>query len=692
MFPAIKHPSEGTVCRAIFLLCLLLNLGFSSVGWRNSPLEIHEFRQVQTALTARAIQEDGWSLAYPMPVFGPPWSAPMEFPFYQVCVARVATLTGLAIEPAGRLVALAFLYLALPACFGLAGLVGLSPARRWLALGLILVSPIYLYYSRTIMIESTALCACAWFLLAYVRTLERDTGGWLAAAMVFGVLASLAKITTFIVFLAVAFVYTLWLLQHGWRAGGGRWPRVRPILWRGLAATVPAVIAGTAWVRFADIVKLSNPLSAFLASGPMSAFNFGTWHQRLSPEFWTRMGASTTTSVLTGFNLALITLFGLIGGREAQGRVTLLIAGFVAGPLIFSNLYFVHDYYFYASAVFLLGALAVAWNRVLDSPWFSRGAKWTIIGLSLGLQVLDYTQAYLFIQNRPLAPPAELPAILAAVTQPDDVVLVYGRDWESKIAWFAHRRTIMITDAMAQDITALNRVLDQLGSSHVTALVVTGEMRRYPDFFIPLLKRLQLHPLATLMSQDTLVYLAERQLMSAVSLLEPMPLQVFRFVAPGDDSTIPRGRYLVERLPDRRVVDMMSPAPAVILHPFGLTRNEVGGKSVFNAHVPTDVIFDLPKGAGGAYAEFGVLPAAYAGKNSTEGMEFRVEWVSPEGKHRILCSTYLSPSQLPSDRGQKQLRVQLPHGATGQLWFRTLPGPTGSIAFAWGYWARIELR
>ena len=137
---------------------------------------------------------------------------------------------------------------------------------------------------------------------------------------------------------------------------------------------------------------------------------------------------------------------------------------------------------------------------------------------------------------------------------------------------------------------------------------------------------------------------------------------------------------------------MMSPAPAVILHPFGLTRNEVGGKSVFNAHVPTDVIFDLPKGAGEAYAEFGVLPEAYAGKNSTEGMEFRLEWVSLEGKHRILCSIYLSPSRFPSDRGQKNLRVRLPPGARGQLWFRTLPGPTGSIAFAWAYWARIEFR
>jgi hypothetical protein len=124
--------SENTACVGLFIFSVVLNLVFSSVGLRHSLLEVHDFRQVQTALTARCLQEEGWSLAYPTPLFGPPWSAPMEFPFYQVCVARFGALTGLPLEPAGRLVALGFLYLSLPAWFGLAGLLGLPPARRWL--------------------------------------------------------------------------------------------------------------------------------------------------------------------------------------------------------------------------------------------------------------------------------------------------------------------------------------------------------------------------------------------------------------------------------------------------------------------------------------------------------------------------------------------------------------------------------
>ncbi|HTO02414.1 MAG TPA: hypothetical protein VL069_01875, partial [Opitutus sp.] len=280
----MRRLDERNVCIGVFILSVLLNLGFSSVGLRNSLLEIHEFRQLQTAYSTRYIQSDGFSLAYPTPLFGPPWSAPMEFPLYQVCVAQFVKLTGLPLEPAGRLVSLAFLFLGLPAGFGLAGLLALPPHRRWLFLSLILLSPGYLYYSRSFLIESTALCVSAWFLLGYCKALQLRSRGWLAAAVGFGIAAALTKVTTLIVFLVVAAAYTLHLL---WK--DARDPTTRPRLWGtilfALAATIPAVAIGTAWVHFSDAVKLSNPLSADLVSANLWTFNFGTWHQRLSGQF-----------------------------------------------------------------------------------------------------------------------------------------------------------------------------------------------------------------------------------------------------------------------------------------------------------------------------------------------------------------------------------------------------------------------
>jgi len=181
---------QGRVCFGFFLGCVIANLWFSSVGWRHNLLELHEFRQLQTALTVRTMLREGWQLAYPTPLFGPPWSAPMEFPLYQICVARLAASMGWPLEPVGRLVSLAFFYLALPAFYLLLRALNVAAPRRWLFLGLLLITPVYLYYSRAFMIESAAFCAAVWFLYVSVRACETSRAAWTVAAIAFASLAA----------------------------------------------------------------------------------------------------------------------------------------------------------------------------------------------------------------------------------------------------------------------------------------------------------------------------------------------------------------------------------------------------------------------------------------------------------------------------------------------------------------------
>jgi hypothetical protein len=619
----------------------------------------------------------------------------MEFPFYQFCVAKFGLRTGLPLEPAGRLVALGFLYLSLPAWFGLAGLLCLPPARRWLLLSLILLSPAYLYYSRSFMIESTALCASAWFLLAYCRALEWRRGLWLAAAVVLGAIAALAKVTTLIVFLVPAVIFTC--LQLWWAsrpAATSRWPGVQRIIGRGFAAVAPAVIIGAAWVRFSDSVKASNPLTRSFLSGALGQFNFGTLGQRLSFSTWEQMLRHTSLAVLPLINLGLVAVFALILSRAHRLVSLLLVLSFLSGPLIFTNLYFVHDYYFYASGVFLLGALVLAWSQILDLEAFSLAARWAAVGASLGIQVLSYTLTYLPAQQKPLHEPPELGAILAAATHPEDVVLIYGRDWEAHVPYYAHRRAVMILDNRIGDTQARDQVLDRIAPGRVTALVVTGEMRRNRSFFMPLIQRLKLHPEVLLLSDDTVLYLAENRLNEALPRLEVLPLHTFQFDAPTEinDGVITRKRYLTAALKDRQFVAMMHPAPQQIIHPFGLAVHTVEGRTVFNAHAPTDLVFRIPAGATQAIADFGILPDAYEGKNETDGVEFRVEIAAPDGTRTTIASLYLDPLRSTNDRGTREMKVALPAGSTGDLWFRTLPGPANNIACDWAYWAGIEIR
>ncbi len=125
-----------------------------SQAWNASILDRYEFRQVQTALSAFWVIQDGFRLDYLTPIFGPPWSIPMEFPIYQWSIAALVGLTHMPLEQAGRLLSVLFFVATLPAVYDLLALAGLSASRRLLALALILSAPVYLFYTRTVMIET----------------------------------------------------------------------------------------------------------------------------------------------------------------------------------------------------------------------------------------------------------------------------------------------------------------------------------------------------------------------------------------------------------------------------------------------------------------------------------------------------------------------------------------------------------
>ena len=56
---------------------------------------ISDFRETQTAFGVRSILRNGMSVfRADVPVFGPPWKLPFEFPVFQYCAAVVAQIFG----------------------------------------------------------------------------------------------------------------------------------------------------------------------------------------------------------------------------------------------------------------------------------------------------------------------------------------------------------------------------------------------------------------------------------------------------------------------------------------------------------------------------------------------------------------------------------------------------------------------
>jgi hypothetical protein len=686
--------AERAWCIGLFIACAALNLWFSSVGLRNNLMEGHEFRQTQTALTAQYFQRDGWRLDYPLPLFGPPWSAPMEFPLYQYCAARFGTLAALPLEPAGRLVSLAFFYLTLPALFLLLGHFPLPPHRRWLFLALVLVSPAYVYYSRSFMIESTALCAAAWFLHAYCRSLLTPRPGWIAWAAVSGALAAITKGTTFMIFLVPAAGFTLLQLWRSRRARTGSWAATRTLVITGLAAAIPAVLAGAAWLHFGDTVKAGNPLSRFLLTSELRPWAFGTLAERCSPSFWETILGTTTTSTLHAANLLLFVTLGLLVRRPVRNGCWLLAGCFLAGPLLLANLYLIHDYYFYATGIFLLAGMALAWSELLELPSVSPAGKWLVIMIGLAVQAHGFAHSYFLLQDPRRPEPPELARVLAATTRPDDVVLIYGLDWNPVVPYYAGRRAIMVSGSYVNDPSALDAVVRRLPRGSIGAIVNVGEISRSPASLQTLARALDLGDEPLLTSDDTQVYLAHRQIPAAARSLAQVRLVRFSLKLPADDEVagVKRRHYFVAKSADAAPFDMMSPLPLEVVAPFGIAVSLVDGKRVFNAHAPTDVIFEIPPGARTIHVGYGLLPEAYENGHSSEGVQFIVEWAPPGGRHQVLFDRFLNPSSRPEDRGLHAAAIPVPAGATGRLVFRTLPSPRNDISFNWAYWTELTIK
>ncbi len=676
----------------LFLLCLAVNLGCSLIGWDHSLRERHESRQVQTAMSARYLQREGWSLDYPLPLFGPPWSAPFEFPVYQYGAALVADLTRLPLESAGRLTALLFFYLALPALFLLQEFLPIPRDRWWLLPALLLVSPVYIYYSRCFMIESAALATSAWFLLGFCRSLARPGWIWPAATLFLGVLAALTKFTTLVVFLVPAALFTLRLLGPA----GGSSPRPRPLLSIPVMAALlaaGALTAGLLWTRHADAVKASNPLATAFVSSGLRSFVFGPLGQRLELPFWQRIAEHSTAAIMPAANAVILALFGLILTRRTRPVVLVLLLSFLSGPLIFANLHAVHDYYFYSCGVFALMALAVAWSDLLDQGHFPVAARGAVVVFSLLIQFITYTGHYLPAQRLPTVDAPELAPVLREITAPDDIVLVFGQDWNPMLAFFADRRAIMVVDRFFEEAWRLDEVLQRVDPRRVTALVVTGNLRHYPAALRPYSASFGLSDHPVLIGPDTHLYVAKPLVNAVRTRMETTPLKSYTLADTGTEAVqTPRQRFKLANVSDSRITQMMHPLPQEIFHPFGPFAHDLEQRVVSDAHAPTDFLFEIPPRATRAEIEFGILPGAYTGEQPTDGVEFQVALAEPDSYQRILFTRELRPVQNPGDRGIQSATVALPAKAAGQLIFRTRPGPSGSIASDWAFWARIDIR
>jgi len=188
--------------RGVILVAIVVSLTVLLSGLALPLADLHSFRQSQTAISAYWLLHGGPLLDYWTPVLGPPWTAPFEFPLFQWIVAALVRATSIPLDMAGRLTSYAWLILALYPARGLAQDFRLPRLTFPIFATLYLLSPVYLFWGRSFLIETQAVTLSLLFLWWGCRAIERKDTRWLVLSAAAGVLAMLTKITTALPFAA----------------------------------------------------------------------------------------------------------------------------------------------------------------------------------------------------------------------------------------------------------------------------------------------------------------------------------------------------------------------------------------------------------------------------------------------------------------------------------------------------------
>jgi hypothetical protein len=352
-------------------------------------VETDHFRQTETALTAYWMVRQGWQLAYQTPGWGYPWSAPIEFPIYQALVALIVRMSGLPLEPVGRLVSFAFLIGCAWPAFMLGRRLKMPSEAAWVFCALLWSSPLYLVWGRTFMIETAAL----FFTLAaipYLLDLRYPNASLQSAVLAafWGTLGMLQRSVAAGPTLLVLGVVVLVSVLRASRASES----LRRIALLALGIGLPLAI-GVIWTAYSDLIKSHNFVGQELTLRFRLSHRYvGTLAQRfnlgdLKEIFWNRMLAQNAA----GF-IGVALLAGVLLSRQCPVRTFVWVCLILTAlpVILFFDVSLLLDYYQVPSVVFLIAALTLS-----CVVWLPKVIRWRGI-VPMTATVLVMTNVFVF--------------------------------------------------------------------------------------------------------------------------------------------------------------------------------------------------------------------------------------------------------------------------------------------------------
>jgi hypothetical protein len=436
---------------------ILLCIAIGSVAYATSlalmhanqlPLDVHAFRQTQTAITAYWFMQEGFKLAYETPVAGAPWSIPFEFPIYQLLVATTSKLFGLPLDFAGRIVSYLFLVLCLIPAKSIMNNLQLPNSVFYIFAAILFSAPVYVYWSRTFMIETTALFFAV-AAIKYFFDAMQDGASFksLSLYVLFITLSVLQKATTGLPVLAfISMMFVIFEIRKTGSIGKFLFS-IRPFVVF-ICFVIPLGV-GVAWVFYTDHIKSLNVFGGQITSSALSNWNWGSIEQKFSSDLWIKvLWERVFETNIAGILGVSILLMAFLSRSDLRLKVIVFLSvslGLIP-LLLFTNLHIVHDYYQSANVIFFIFAIAVALGGII-APAIGMLATISLLAFILISNYVALFGGYMpqiksvFTKDKPELAVGD---ILKRELSEEMQFVAFGNDWSSTFGYIAQRKSFTV--------------------------------------------------------------------------------------------------------------------------------------------------------------------------------------------------------------------------------------------------------
>lgn len=432
------------VYKAAFWISLAISFGFL-LRWIGLPLlDAHGFRQTQTAINAYYLLKDFDIFHYQTPVLGYPWSLPFEFPIYQALVVLLCKFTHINLEISGRIVSWSGYILTLYPIYKICRKFEQDKNLFYIISSLYLLSPTYLFWGRTFMIETTTVFFAAMFLWYFIKLVDEKKPLDFVLCLIFSLLCALSKVTTYPAFVMAGGIYLCYKIFKEKKVD---YFLILKLAFIGIITLIPVSL----WIHHTDVLKMQNLLGATLTSKSLSAWNYGTLSQRLSLEFYRVLVFERIIPCVFGNIFAFILALAafILAPRNYKKIVAVFILVFLAPIAVFSNLYYIHTYYLCANAIFLIAAIGISIFAMTKTNKTKLAVPLFVIILVIMFMSVDFRS----IKNSRDHVYYQLAKIVKNNTPENSALVVMGIDWSSEIHYYSQRKGLGVPFNIKDEIS-----------------------------------------------------------------------------------------------------------------------------------------------------------------------------------------------------------------------------------------------